>query len=61
MGDKRKVWRRRRRVVKSLKPKDWDNESLGRPISTFNEKVHPAYKIGFKDIVLGATATHLKY
>jgi hypothetical protein len=31
-------------------PSQWDNKALGLPISTYNEHVHPSYKIGFNEL-----------
>jgi hypothetical protein len=35
----------------------WDNKSIGLPISTFNERVHSSFRIGFQDLNHKAYAT----
>jgi hypothetical protein len=38
------------RVMTELGNGTWDNKSLGLPISTYNENVHPSQKIGFNEL-----------
>jgi hypothetical protein len=35
----------------------WDNKGIGLPISTFNERVHSSFRIGFQDLNHKAYAT----
>jgi hypothetical protein len=36
--------------MKKLEGGTWDHKSLGLPISTFNERVHSSFRIGFQDL-----------